>query len=164
MHTPGADGRRHTEATGIFSPDGEYLPFSSPVITESRPEEWLNKVEAAMFATTKKHLFKTLEESRGSKKEKWLKDNPGQCVITAGQVGIGRRHGLHSVALAERLTSNTEFHSAMQSLESAAWSCSLTPRPLVPSFPRIRPWNLRSIQLISLSPVPYRPGNRVKTS
>jgi dynein heavy chain len=91
MHTPGAEGRRHTEATGIFSPDGEYLPFASPVITESRPEEWLNKVEAAMFSTTKKHLFKTLEESRGSKKEKWLKDNPGQCVITAGQVGRIRK-------------------------------------------------------------------------
>lgn len=96
MHTPGAEGRRHTEATGIFSPDGEYLPFASPVITESRPEEWLNKVEAAMFSTTKKHLFKTLEESRGSKKEKWLKDNPGQCVITAGQVGRRRKFGFRN--------------------------------------------------------------------
>jgi dynein heavy chain len=44
---------------------GEYLPFSGPIVTEGRPEEWLNRVEEAMFATTKKHLYKVLEESKG---------------------------------------------------------------------------------------------------
>ncbi len=46
-------------------PTGEYLPFTTPVVTEGRPEEWLNRVEDAMFATTKKHLYKVLEESKG---------------------------------------------------------------------------------------------------
>lgn len=44
---------------------GEYLVFASPVVTEGRPEEWLNRVEDAMFATTKKHLYKALEDSKG---------------------------------------------------------------------------------------------------
>jgi hypothetical protein len=44
---------------------GEYLPFAGPIVTEGRPEEWLNRVEEAMFATTKKHLYKVLEESKG---------------------------------------------------------------------------------------------------
>ncbi len=35
------------------------------MVTEGRPEEWLNRVEDAMFATTKKHLYKVLEDSKG---------------------------------------------------------------------------------------------------
>jgi hypothetical protein len=65
MFAPGTEGRRTWESTGIYSPDGEYLPLLGPIITEGRPEEWLNKVEEAMFATTKKHLFKVLEDSKG---------------------------------------------------------------------------------------------------
>lgn len=45
---------------------GEYLPLVAPVITEGRPEEWLNRVEAAMFATTKRALARALEESKGA--------------------------------------------------------------------------------------------------
>ena len=64
MLPPGSDGRKQWESSGIFSPDGEYLPLLSHVITEGRPEDWLNRVEEAMFATTKKHLFKVLEDSK----------------------------------------------------------------------------------------------------
>jgi dynein heavy chain, axonemal len=64
MVAPGPEGRRQYESLGLFSPDGEHLPFNAPVVTEGRPEEWLNRVEEAMFATTKKHVFKVLEESK----------------------------------------------------------------------------------------------------
>ena len=64
MHLPGSEGRINYESTGIFSPDGEYLPFVAPILTEGRPEEWLNTVEASMFQTTKKHLYKALEDSK----------------------------------------------------------------------------------------------------
>jgi dynein heavy chain, axonemal len=62
------------------------LPFNNPVITEGRPEEWLNHVEAAMFAACRTTLFNVLEASKGTKKEKWVKDNQGQCIISAGQI------------------------------------------------------------------------------
>lgn len=65
MLPAGTDGRKACESIGIHSPDGEYLPLLVPVVTEGRPEEWLNRVEEAMFATTKKHLYKVLEESKG---------------------------------------------------------------------------------------------------
>lgn len=58
MQPPGSEGRRNYETTGVFSPDGEYLPFVAPIVTEGRPEEWLNTVEEAMFAATKKHLYR----------------------------------------------------------------------------------------------------------
>lgn len=85
MNLPNEDRKQHT-STGIWSPDGEYLPLTGPIITEGRPEEWLNRVEDAMFATTKKHLYKVLEDSKAVKKEKWVKDNQGQMIITAGQI------------------------------------------------------------------------------
>lgn len=115
MHPPGVDGRSAYESTGVFSPDGEYLPFASHIVTEGRPEEWLNTAEAAMFQATKKNLYKVLEDSKGksistgnephgihlllveygssdqqvvtgTKKDKWVKDNQGQLIITSGQI------------------------------------------------------------------------------
>jgi len=80
------DSRRHHESVGMYSPDGEYVSFVNPIITEGRPEEWLNHVEIAMFATTKKHLKSTLDHHKGTKKEKWVKENKGQCLISAGQI------------------------------------------------------------------------------
>lgn len=44
MFSPGSEGRKHYEATGIFSPDGEYMPFQLTQVLDTRPEEWLNKV------------------------------------------------------------------------------------------------------------------------
>lgn len=66
MHPPGIDGRSAFESMGVFSPDGEYLPFVSQIITEGRPEEWLNSAEAAMFQATKKNLYRVLEDSKGN--------------------------------------------------------------------------------------------------
>jgi len=65
MLAAGSDGRKQCESVGIYSPDGEYLPLQAPVVTEGQPEEWLNSVEAAMYATTKAHLYKVLEDSKG---------------------------------------------------------------------------------------------------
>lgn len=39
-----------------------------------------------MFTSTKRTLFKVLEDSKAVKKEKWVKDNQGQMIITAGQI------------------------------------------------------------------------------
>ena len=59
----------------MFSPDGEYLPFVAAIHTEGRPEEWLCRVEAAMFLATKRTLAKVLDDSRVAKKDKWVRDN-----------------------------------------------------------------------------------------
>jgi dynein heavy chain, axonemal len=64
----------------------EKLTFNSPIVTEGRPEEWLNNVEAAMFAACKSTLLRTLECTKASKRDKWVKDNQGQCIISAGQI------------------------------------------------------------------------------
>lgn len=141
---PGTDGSKAWAASGITAPDGEYLPLNAPVVTEGRPEEWLCRVEDAMFAATKRQLLRVLDESRGegegmrvhrgcgrqedwwaprgrperrmvagkagagmpcpqssvhpppptptpkhgagAKKDRWVRSNPGQMVLTASQV------------------------------------------------------------------------------
>jgi len=87
MHAPDPlIGRRHCESVAMCSPDGEIIPFDTPIRTEGRPEDWLNTVEAAMYSATRAHLASTFEQcrSKGVKKDKWVKDNPGQMLITAG--------------------------------------------------------------------------------
>lgn len=64
----------------------ERLPLNNSIITEGRPEEWLNDVEAAMFAACKTTLYNVLESAKATKKEKWVKENQGQCIISAGQI------------------------------------------------------------------------------
>ena len=85
MKTPDST-HRFFEAHGIHAKDKEYLAFISPIVTQGRPEDWLNDIEAGMFATTKKNLLKTLEDSKGMKKEKWVREYHGQFLITAGQI------------------------------------------------------------------------------
>lgn len=53
----------------------ELLPFTGPVVTEGRPEEWLNDVEAGMFLACKRTLLSVLEANKSTKKEKWVKEN-----------------------------------------------------------------------------------------
>lgn len=84
MLPAGTDGRKQCESIGISSPDGEYLPLTAPVVTEGRPEDWLNRVEEAMFLTTKKHLFKVLEESKGTGGQRLLQYQSSTVTYTGG--------------------------------------------------------------------------------
>eukprot|EP00762_Andalucia_godoyi_P004499 ANDGO_05184.mRNA.1 Dynein-1-beta heavy chain len=81
------DGRGF-QALGMQSPDAEFVLFSHPLnIDPGVPvESWLTEVEKSMRVTLKKLLKTTLQSMKGSKKEKWIKDWPGQLLITAGQV------------------------------------------------------------------------------
>lgn len=45
------------------------------MVTEGRPEEWLNDVEAGMFLACKRTLLSVLEANKSTKKEKWVKEN-----------------------------------------------------------------------------------------
>jgi hypothetical protein len=70
-------------------PPGEYLPLMAPVVTEGRPEEWLGRVEAAMFAATKRALVRGLEESKGGARAQraplWVgREQGAHCCPRAG--------------------------------------------------------------------------------
>jgi dynein heavy chain len=79
-------GRKHTEASAMNSPEGEFVPFQAPVVTEGPVEVWMLQIEWAMRNTMHKLLYGTLTAMKTTKKEKWIADWPGQLLITSGQI------------------------------------------------------------------------------
>ncbi|KAI9197259.1 dynein heavy chain and region D6 of dynein motor-domain-containing protein [Polychytrium aggregatum] len=82
----GSDNRKHFEATGMHSGDGEFVPFSSPVVIDGPVEGWLTEIESMMRITLRKLLLGTLLALKKVKKDKWLKDWPGMLLITSGLI------------------------------------------------------------------------------
>ncbi|KAJ3375748.1 Dynein heavy chain 2, axonemal [Allomyces arbusculus] len=82
----GSDARKHYEAIGMHSPDGEYVPFNMSVSLEGPVEGWLQDVEAAMRQTLTTVLIGCLTAMKKSKRDKWLNDWPGQLLILSGQI------------------------------------------------------------------------------
>ena len=68
-------------ASPLHTSTGEYLPLVAPVVTEGRPEEWLGRVEAAMFAATKRALVRGLEDSKGERAAQELPASSLQSAV-----------------------------------------------------------------------------------
>ncbi|XP_042320298.1 dynein axonemal heavy chain 2-like [Sceloporus undulatus] len=76
------------EALGMFSLDGEYVDFTHSVLLEGPVEEWLCDVEPAMRWTLREVLknCRLALKKMLTKRDKWVKEWPGQMVITASQI------------------------------------------------------------------------------
>ena len=77
-----------TEALSMFSQEGEEVPFTGALTLEGPVEAWLCDVEATMRSTLKDLLrqCKAALKKNLSKRDKWLKEWPGQLCITASQM------------------------------------------------------------------------------
>ena len=82
----GTENRRHNEAIGMHSGDGEYVAFHAPVIVEGPVEMWLLEIEQMMRITLKRLLFGCLSNLKKAKRDKWLKDWAGMLLITSGLI------------------------------------------------------------------------------
>eukprot|EP00163_Fabomonas_tropica_P002875 TRINITY_DN1232_c0_g1_i1.p1 TRINITY_DN1232_c0_g1~~TRINITY_DN1232_c0_g1_i1.p1 ORF type:complete len:4516 (+),score=1594.38 TRINITY_DN1232_c0_g1_i1:127-13674(+) len=84
---PGRDGRsvKH-EAWGMYSSDGEYVPFQKVVIAEGPVELWLISVENAMRETLRTLLRNAMPAMKSSRPEKAIKDTTGMLLLTGGQI------------------------------------------------------------------------------
>ncbi|KAJ9574124.1 hypothetical protein L9F63_008538, partial [Diploptera punctata] len=72
---------------GMFSADGEYVEFSHSVPLEGPVEIWLCKVESVMRVTLRDQLklCRVALRKNLTKRDKWIKDWPGQLCITSSQ-------------------------------------------------------------------------------
>ncbi|XP_075968107.1 dynein axonemal heavy chain 2 [Anarhichas minor] len=75
-------------ATAMFSADGESVDFSDVVTLDRTVEVWLCKVEKTMRVTLRKSLANCLAalNKLTDKFDKWVKEWPGQMLITASQI------------------------------------------------------------------------------
>ncbi|XP_026545523.1 dynein heavy chain 2, axonemal-like [Notechis scutatus] len=79
---------QRSEALGMFSLDGEYVDYTHSVLLEGPVEEWLCDVERAMRWTLREVLrnCRMALKKMLTKRDKWVKEWPGQMVITASQI------------------------------------------------------------------------------
>ncbi len=78
----------HHDATHMNSSDGEKVEFRQIVRLEGVVEGWLCDVESMMRLTLKDTLRACrvdLKKNLG-KRERWVKDWPGQMLVTASQI------------------------------------------------------------------------------
>jgi dynein heavy chain len=73
------------EAEALVSGDKETIGLVRNVILEGAVEMWLVQVEKAMQLALQKALRLSVEAYKG-KKEKWIKEYPGQLLITTGTI------------------------------------------------------------------------------
>ncbi|XP_075914103.1 dynein axonemal heavy chain 2-like [Petromyzon marinus] len=78
---------RRMEATAMASSDGEVVSFSAAVLLEGPVEAWLCDAERAMRHTLRELLRECLLTLRktGGKRDKWIREWPGQLLLTASQ-------------------------------------------------------------------------------
>ncbi|XP_039277425.1 dynein heavy chain 2, axonemal [Nilaparvata lugens] len=76
------------EATGMFSADGELVEFSKPVLLEGSVELWLCAIETVMRLSLRDQLKQVRLALRKNlaKRDKWIKEYPGQLCITSSQI------------------------------------------------------------------------------
>ncbi|KAL4220766.1 Dynein heavy chain 2 [Mactra antiquata] len=76
------------EAAGMSSTEGEYVEFIKVVTLDGPVEAWLCDVEKNMRFTLKKRLPECRNALKKSltKRDKWIKEWPGQLCITASQI------------------------------------------------------------------------------
>jgi len=73
-----------TEATHMYSQEGEEVPFSGALTLEGPVEAWLCDVESTMRSSLKDLLrqCKAALKKSLNKRDKWLKEWPGQVNIS----------------------------------------------------------------------------------
>ncbi|XP_021360073.1 dynein heavy chain 2, axonemal-like isoform X4 [Mizuhopecten yessoensis] len=76
------------EASGMWSTEGEFVEYEKHVYLEGLVEAWLCDVEKTMRWTLKDELKKCRVSLKKhmTKRDKWIKEHPGQLCITASQM------------------------------------------------------------------------------
>jgi dynein heavy chain len=88
----GADAANQTiggtvsnEILAMISPEGERVSLGKGLRARGNVEEWLGKVEEAMFSSLKKIMKQALADFENLPREEWLQKWPSQIVICVSQ-------------------------------------------------------------------------------
>ncbi|KAH8363782.1 hypothetical protein KR200_006735, partial [Drosophila serrata] len=84
----GGDGKNvaTNDIIAFLSPEGEKLQFGKGLKASGAVEEWLNKVEEAMFVSVKRYMRFGYQCYPAKEREDWFQDHPNQVVLTVSQV------------------------------------------------------------------------------
>ncbi|KAL7743998.1 hypothetical protein ACLKA6_001232 [Drosophila palustris] len=84
----GGDGKMiaTNDIIAFLSPEGEKLQFGKGLKARGAVEEWLSKVEDAMFVSCKRYMRFGYQCYAAKERDEWFQDHPNQVVITVSQV------------------------------------------------------------------------------
>lgn len=80
-----AGGTVSNDILAMISPEGERVSLGRGLRARGNVEEWLGKVEEAMFNSLKRILKQSLADFENSVREEWLTRWPSQIVLTVSQ-------------------------------------------------------------------------------
>ncbi len=92
---PNRHDPKKSDAVGMSSKDGEYVKFNAPLLIEGEVENWLSQIEKLAADSMRRltHIALTKYLQRNKKKahthevlSNWIDKNPGQTLITTGQI------------------------------------------------------------------------------
>uniref|UniRef100_A0A4W6EWQ5 Dynein axonemal heavy chain 11 n=1 Tax=Lates calcarifer TaxID=8187 RepID=A0A4W6EWQ5_LATCA len=82
----GAEDEEEAVAIGMYSREGEYVPFSEPCVCEGQAECWLSALENTMRCTVRKEIQEAVAAYEDKARDQWLFDYPAQVGLTGSQV------------------------------------------------------------------------------
>jgi dynein heavy chain len=82
----GSKDSKSIDIVGMNSPEGEKVPFIKTIKARGNVEGWLGNVEEAMVAVLRRLIKVALSDYKEANKNKWVKENVGQVVLTGNQV------------------------------------------------------------------------------
>ncbi|XP_039611034.1 LOW QUALITY PROTEIN: dynein heavy chain 11, axonemal-like [Polypterus senegalus] len=95
-----ADGVIRT-AVGMYSREGEYVPFTQPCICEGQAECWLSHLEDMVRRTVRQEIMEAVAAYEDKPRDQWLFDYPAQVSLTGSQIWWATDVGIAFVRLEE---------------------------------------------------------------
>ncbi|NXH86672.1 DYH17 protein, partial [Edolisoma coerulescens] len=82
----GSDQKPQKVAHGMFSRDGEYVPFDADCDLSGQVEVWLNRLLQHMRSTLRNLIPRALGTYEEKPREQWVFDYPAQVALTCTQI------------------------------------------------------------------------------
>ncbi|XP_030637015.1 dynein heavy chain 11, axonemal [Chanos chanos] len=95
-------------AVGMYSKEGEYMPFHTPCDCTGLVELWLTRLEDSMRLAVRQHISDAVVVYEDRPREQWILEHPAQVALTGSQIWWTADVGLAF----ERL--NEGFETAMR--------------------------------------------------
>ncbi|XP_040289656.1 dynein heavy chain 11, axonemal [Bufo bufo] len=74
------------EASGMYSKEKEFVPFSVACQCSGQVEHWLKNVEDTMCETVRHHITEAVAAYEDKPREQWIFDYPAQVALTSSQI------------------------------------------------------------------------------
>ncbi|KAF0301061.1 Dynein heavy chain 6, axonemal [Amphibalanus amphitrite] len=74
------------EILAMLSPEKEHVPLTKGLKARGNVEDWLGKVEEAMFTSLRRAMKQALLDYAEPSKEAWVTSHPSQVVLTVSQI------------------------------------------------------------------------------